>query len=824
MSGMSGHAGIGRSRRRRVLGLTCVEAHIVESFESRSLLSAATVHVPATRDTTIYSVPDGNLANGAGEYIVVGGSSGTAAARRGLVQFDLTAAGIPAGSTILDVVLTMHLSQSNGTPVSVDVHRITSPWMEAGSNAPGNEVDGGQAHEFDATWTYSIFDGVFWQTPGGDFSGVSASTTVDVLGAWEWTGAGLIADVQQWLNEPTENQGWLIKGAESGTDIKAFTSRNSDNVALRPALEVSYEAPILPPLISGRQFNDLNGDGLRLSPTVLSLNLQFSQGRNFFNLYGGNEYWFKSGSDSLWYFLRPDGSVTRWDGAAGKLTGTVVERVDPASWHNPDCLLGSPARQPEGWVNGITMELVNSDGEVVDRTITRSIDLNSDGLIQDELERGWYRFGSIIPGEYTVRPVVSGGWFQSTNSNSGLAYQAFVIDSTLGLRFDGNYRQNFGGQGERWLRGTAGWYYLTPNGDFYRWNGQGITAAKPLTGTLVATFSAGYYRAPWLLYAAVNPRQNIQTGSAVTGVDFGSYQPVSVRGQTWNDVNPDGKRNPPEYASARRVNPPVGVPADTTRHEWYMILLPEGGHPLPANPIYREAYFYVTDQGQVFQWSQATGSVAITTVSGKAGLSPAAVAQYAFAAEPLVSGVTIQLLDEFGNVVATTTSIDRDLNSNGSIQPDDERGWYEFTGLRPGRYSVRQVVSSGAIQTSHSTATLQVTAQSLQQQYGFKAASNDHYNFGGRRERWFQNRSNAWFYITPQGAVYEWNKASGGNLGLVKGTLVGQLSGSHYLNLNLLFQPATISLTLDANQSGTIDFGACRLVDSLFADLAPLLL
>jgi len=794
-----------------------------ETLEVRSLLSAATIQVPATRDTTIYDVPAGNLANGAGEFLVVGGASGGIEARRGLIYFDLSTSGIPAGSTVLDVVLTMHVTQTDGSPSSIGLHPITSPWLESGSNAPGNELNGGQAHEFDATWTYSMYDGVFWETPGGDFSGASAATVVDVLGAYEWSGGSLVDDVQLWLDDSNSNFGWLLKGSESGLDLKAFTSRHSDNIALRPVLEISFESPILPPIVSGRQFNDLDGDGVRLSPNVLQLNLQYSGGRNFFNLYGGQEYWYQSVTDSQWYFLRPDGSLTKWDRSPGKLTGIVVEHVDIGTWNHPDALLGSPDRQAESWIDGVTFQLVNSSGEVIDTTVSRSIDLNGDGVIQDEHERGWYRFGSIEPGNYTVRQVPMNGWVQSDSRTSGFAQQAWTLDFTLQLSYTGNFHQNFGGLGERWLQSSSGWHYITPLGDLYRWNGQSVSASKPLAGSLVASLNSSYFRIPSLLYAAINPVQTVTPGSTIESLNFGSYQPARITGHTWNDVNPDGQRNPPEYPGARPVEPPSGIPPETARFQWYIVLMPVGGHPLPPNPTYRETYFYITDLGQLFQWSSATGSVLITTVSSKAGVSPATIAQHAFAPEPLISGTTVQLLDEFGNVVATAVSTDRDLNNNGSIEQDSERGWYEFAGLSPGRYTVRQVPQTGYRTTSNGESNHFATVQTLVQQYGFKSSGLDHYNFGGLKERWFLSRTNVWFYVTPQGTVFEWNRASGGAAGTVKGRQVAQLSSSFYLNLNLLYQPVSTTAMIQGNQAIALDLGACRLSDSLFADISNLL-
>ena len=120
----------------------------VDVLELRQLLSAVTVQVGVSKDNTIYQA-DPDLSNGQGEFIIASGST------RGLIQFDLGSASIPEGSTIIDAVLTLNVGLDGGGQSSVSVHRVTSSWGEAGSNASGDESQGAVAQQFDATWLYS---------------------------------------------------------------------------------------------------------------------------------------------------------------------------------------------------------------------------------------------------------------------------------------------------------------------------------------------------------------------------------------------------------------------------------------------------------------------------------------------------------------------------------------------------------------------------------------------------------------------------------------------------------------------------------------------
>ncbi len=56
-----------------------------------------------------------------------------------------------------------------------------------------------------------------------------------------WTGAGMLADVQEWQALPENNFGWAIVGTEfQSQTANRFASRTSPTVANRPVLVVDY--------------------------------------------------------------------------------------------------------------------------------------------------------------------------------------------------------------------------------------------------------------------------------------------------------------------------------------------------------------------------------------------------------------------------------------------------------------------------------------------------------------------------------------------------------------------------------------------------------
>lgn len=793
-----------------------------ETLENRTLLSTFTATLDASQDSTIYNVPTGDLSNGSGQFLIAGGATGFATARRGLVSFDVAAAGIPPGSTILDAVVTLYVANpGSGTNTSISLHPISKPWGESTSNAPDDELEGVRAAARDATWQFSLFDSVGWASPGGDYAAASASTAVGGVGAWEWAGSGIVSDVQQWLDNPLTNNGWMIVSDEQSGSIKSFASRESSNVTQRPRLEITWEEPFIPAIVEGRKWFDRNADSVRQAPAVQTLSLFYPNGRNSYNAFGGREYWFRSSVANAWFFLTPQGDLIRWNAQPGKLTGTLVDSPGVQAWNNPTSLLGttttpgSPADEP--WLNGFSFQLVNDQGQIVATTQTRDIDLNNDGLIQEEQERGWYRFENVRPGNYTVQEIVPTGWAQSPGRHSPAAGTAWQLDQSLGLSATGDLFENFGGLGERWLKSTTGWCYITPVGDLFQWNGKAVTSATPLSGTLAGTLDNFYFRDVSLLAAAQNPVIPVAGGTTVTRIDFGNYRPAVIEGRTWLEFDSNGSRGTTLLPQAVVIAVPETAPPALRNAVWYEVPVLETTGPAAGTTTRRT--FYINASNEVWQWSATNGSTLLTRVS-KAANTPSDVAKIAFAFENWQNGTTIELLNDAGLVVARTSSASLDRNADGTIQPESENGWYRFSNLLPGNYSVRQLVPNNSRGTSEVSLNAQASLKTLADNYGFTADASDHYNFGGRNERWFRSRKAEWFYILPNGQIFQWDRLSGGTKGLVKGTLVAKVPGSVYLNLNLLFRPVSTRLTMAATQSTLLNLAQTRLLDSVFASLA----
>jgi len=223
-----------------------------EPLEDRQLLAVLTLTPVA--DNTLYESPTGALSNGVGQHFYAGRTlEGSNSNRRGLMKFDVSA--IPAGATIDSVTLTMNMSRSrNATAYNIEIHNAQTAWGEGTSNAGPTEGNGAASTTGDATWVHTFFNSQNWTTPGGDFAATaSATASVTGLGSYQWTGAGLAADIQQWVNNGATNLGWVVTGdTTTGGSVKQFDTRENSTAANRPQLVINYTpAPLAIPGTAG---------------------------------------------------------------------------------------------------------------------------------------------------------------------------------------------------------------------------------------------------------------------------------------------------------------------------------------------------------------------------------------------------------------------------------------------------------------------------------------------------------------------------------------------------------------------------------------------
>ena len=204
--------------------------------------------IVATQDTTILSNPS-NFSNGSGDYFFVGrvDDTGNFSLRRALIFFDI-AGNIPMGSTIMSATLKLRMSKTPSALEShrVFLHRLKSDWGEGESDAPEEEGEGILAEQNDATWIHRIFATDKWAEEGGDFfEDASANERIGFPGVYTWgTTTEMVADIQDWLDNPETNSGWILIGDESvNRSAKRFDSKDNSGTAQKPTLTIEFLGP-----------------------------------------------------------------------------------------------------------------------------------------------------------------------------------------------------------------------------------------------------------------------------------------------------------------------------------------------------------------------------------------------------------------------------------------------------------------------------------------------------------------------------------------------------------------------------------------------------
>ena len=224
---------------------------VLACFKLPDEMRADSVSLAPIADTTIserfFDTPQGDLTTlSAG----TDGPEGGAGRNRALLAFDI-ASFIPPKSVVDSVSLKLTVTTATSTTnLWFSLHKVTTNWSEV-----------------TATWNDRATPPAPWSVPGGappeDFSSsISQSNLITGLGSFTFMSSpNLVADVQDWVNNPESNFGWLLACELEGLERskRKFGSRESGTNS-RPLLTVQFTPPpsltmsFLPPTNGEFQF------------------------------------------------------------------------------------------------------------------------------------------------------------------------------------------------------------------------------------------------------------------------------------------------------------------------------------------------------------------------------------------------------------------------------------------------------------------------------------------------------------------------------------------------------------------------------------------
>lgn len=363
---------------------------------------------------------------------------------------------------------------------------------------------------------------------------------VDAAGLYEnWGGAG-----EKWLRDDTNTWYYILPDGGmyrwSGSGINGTfvgsvgTEVHADPLILVNAAENAAAAN------NSNNGGDSGGSGNSdafAAMVALDEQHEFHVGTSLYENWGGaGEKWLLD-SANAWYFIKPSGEFYRWSGSG--LRGTLIATLDPSVHADPYLLVNAAetaAAQAQADSNAnnsgqnsgnngeetVTSRLVELDQELGLYT-TGNLYENWGGWGEKWVQGNgaiWYFItpdgsfyvwhgGSIANSTFleVVDPIAHTDPAQLYNaieiaaaqaSNGGAQPDAATLDQQLGLFTRGELYHNWGGWNEKWMEGAGGvWYFIRPDGRFYKWHGGGIT-----NSTQLYVLDPIYHTNPSLLYNA----------------------------------------------------------------------------------------------------------------------------------------------------------------------------------------------------------------------------------------------------------------------------------------------------------------------------------
>jgi methionine-rich copper-binding protein CopC len=372
----------------------------------------------------------------------------------------------------------------------------------------------------------------------------------------------------------------------------------------------------------------------------------------------------------------------------------------------------------------------------------------------------------------------------------------YHLDQTLGLSFAGsNEFFNFLGRSEKWLASaTSTWYYITPDGKFYRWlggNGVGDPVVEQLS-------TADYANTALLYNAAINNAPAVLgvSGNTLTINPTDTYAGRLVVTATVNDGR-GGTDSETFFVTVLSAGGDSTAPTITNR-------TPANGATVTSSTANIDVTFSEAVSGVDATDLVLTGTGAATAVKS----TPTNIGgnTWRFAVSNLQNGtVNVSLApdandieDAAGNDLAPSTwSFTVNIATN---QPPVLSAINDVT--------INFAAQNGVVMLSASDPngdplTYSASAQSIEyhldQTLGLSFAGGDEFfDFLNRSEKWLASATSTWYYITPDGKFYRWLGGNG-----VGDPVVEQLSTADYANTALLYNAAINNAPAVLGVSGT---------------------
>lgn len=204
-----------------------------------------------------------------------------------------------------------------------------------------------------------------------------------------------------------------------------------------------------------------------------------------------------------------------------------------------------------------------------------------------------------------------------------------------------------------------------------------------------------------------------------------------------------------------------------------------------------DEWFYILPDGRLYQWTSGTREGMVNQDQLVAMLNPADHQNLSW----LASHSTASLLAEHGFKPASNES----YNWGGHQEKWFKNAANDWVYILPDGRIYRWDSGTKAGMIDGDTLLAHVDPQhhadlrwlspgviknptALKSNLGFVSTGNDHRNYGGKNEKWFKGANGSWYYILPNGWVYQWTSNTKKGVGSAQDTLIGILEPNPYVD------------------------------------------
>jgi hypothetical protein len=357
-----------------------------------------------------------------------------------------------------------------------------------------------------------------------------------------------------------------------------------------------------------------------------------------------------------------------------------------------------------------------------------------------------------------------------TLNYTGLAANAgYFAAQTYQLHFGGGLYQNYGGQQEKWLQGTANqfgnpWYFVKPDGELWAWD----STANAATGAQLVTLEPVFYERPDMLYNA-QPQYLAQAIDSSLSLDFTGNLYRNYFGQ---------------------------------QEEWLFGTLNR----------YRNQWYFLKPDGELWAWDgtpHATGTRLATldsvyyTEPQRLYLAPPNMITVSASGSTLTIDPVTSFEGSF-DVQATVTNGSATATAQFKVTVVNHAPVVNAIADQVMPSSPRQVaVNVTATDADGDTLTYSAVAGNLgyvvKQTYNLTYTGNLSQNYGGQQEKWLIGVTNQfgspWYFIKPNGELWAWD----GTASAATGARLATLDPVFYQHPDMLYnaQPQSLAYALD---------------------------